>query len=464
MKGRLERAARDPVLDRYREAFEAARRGGRVFIDPATGKPASDSGRGRMSPLVYPKVSIYAGEGASHSWIWFADLLERCRVFDVDFIQAGDLSDASLLAGADILLVGGGDTYEIARSIGPAGARAIESRVSDGALYYGSCAGAYLVLSGVDREPFAPFSLIEADMLNVMGDPPPPRCLAHKYLAEYGEELVFHPVYGEVLVAPGAAGTGLPCFAGPREARAPLLGGPVMEARAPEVAAVFSGLTDRAAYLWPREDVESLLIGKPAVCASSVGRGSVVVSGPHLEHPMFPRANALVAELLLRHCGRIDRRSDAIPDARERRPGVGRELPPGAGGAPGERSPTLLEIKRQLSNSRIVAFGLEKMPVTWKIGLKVWEPEKVRMFLEVAWSRLPYVEAAAERAPLAGLERLAEGYAGVTEMVKSLKISVESGEDSQAEATSLLITLKELTASFLWLYFRLRMEEKAGQV
>jgi hypothetical protein len=38
-------------------------------------------------------------------------------------------------------------------------------------------------------------------------------------------------------------------------------------------------------------------------------------------------------------------------------------------------------------------------------------------------------------------------------------MKIESDEDSEAEAASLLTTLKGLTAGFLSLYFRLRMEE-----
>ena len=102
--------------------------------------------------------------------------------------------------------------------------------------------------------------------------------------------------------------------------------------------------------------------------------------------------------------------------------------------------------------------------MTWKIGVKVWEPEKIRMFLDVAWDRLPFLESQAGSGLLqaAGLEELASGYAGVTGLAKTLRIEVESGRDSQAEALSLLTRLKELTASFLSLYFRLRLEERGS--
>jgi hypothetical protein len=116
------------------------------------------------------------------------------------------------------------------------------------------------------------------------------------------------------------------------------------------------------------------------------------------------------------------------------------------------------DIRRHVSNARIVGFGLEKMPVTWRIGVKVWEPEKIRTFLDYAWRRLPYLDAHALGLDPADLEPLAGGYEEVTRLARSLKMKIESDSDSQPEAQSLLTRLKELTASFLSLYFRLRLE------
>ncbi|MBU4173701.1 MAG: hypothetical protein KKB90_09905 [Actinobacteria bacterium] len=435
VRGRLGKAERDPVFERYRKAF--------LFAGPNEGRTTA-----------YPRVAVYTGSGASHSWIWFADLMERIGLYDITFIVESDMSSGGL-DGFDFLLVGGGDTYAMAESLGGDGARAILRFVGDGGLYLGSCAGAYLVLTGVDLEPFTPFRLVTGEMRNVMPDPPKPRCLDHKYLARYGEEWVFHPVYGEVEVGPGDAAAGFPCFDAGATIRAPLFGGPIMEgAHKDEVLARFSGLSDRAAFLWPRGDVLRLVDGRAAAVVSSIGEGTVVVSGPHLEHPLFPGANALAAEVLLRHC------------ARKGELGGGRHTPGRGGDKPvgGEEAESLArEIRRQVSNARIVAFGLEKMPVTWRIGLKVWEPEKVRMFLDYAWYRLPFVaKRAALVSPGERLAHLAGGYGEVTQMARSVKARIESGEDSQAEAELLLGTLKELTAAFLSVYFKLRLQERTG--
>jgi len=435
VRGRLGKAERDPVFERYRKAFYLA------------GSQAEHT-------IAYPRVAVYTGSGASHSWIWFADLMERIGLYDITFVVESDLFSGGL-DGFDFLLVGGGDTYAMAESLGGDGARAILRFVGDGGLYLGSCAGAYLVLTGVDLEPFTPFRLVTGEMRNVMPEPPKPRCLDHKYLARYGEEWVFHPVYGEVVVGPGDAAAGFPCFDGGTSIRAPLFGGPIMDG-APEegVLARFTGLSDRAAFLWPRNDVLQLIDGRPAAVVSAIGEGTAMVSGPHLEHPLFPLANALAAEVLFRHCVRRGN-----PRGDRKTPCRGGEKP-----VDGEKAESLVqEIRRQVSNARIIAFGLEKMPVTWKIGLKVWEPEKVRMFLDCAWYRLPFMlKRAALVSPGEQLSQLADGYGAVTDMARLVKARIESGGNSQAEAELLLGTLKEITAAFLSLYFELCLEERTG--
>ncbi len=410
-----------------------------------------------------PRVAVFVGAGASHSWTWFADLLEHLGLFDASFID-----ERSILGGAladfDFLLVGGGDTYAMAESLGAAGAREIESYVRRGGFYLGSCAGAYLVLSGVDLEPFTPFALVEGGMLNVMPDPPEPRCLAHKYLAPYGSQWVFHPVYGEVRLGPGDAGGALACFEAGRLVRSALFGGPIIhEARDDAVVARFSGLSDRAAYPWPRARAGALMTGRPAVVLAHVGRGTAVASGPHLEHPHYPTGNALAAELMSRHWEQRAASSRQENDGRTRSPVAGPELPAAESYAADEGAGTaalLRDIRREVSNARIVAFGLEKMPVTWRIGVKVWEPEKIRMFLECAWNRLPYLQGRALPVDYAGeLGSLGRRYADVTRLTRALKLKVDSGEDSQAEAVKLLSLLKELTAGFLALHFSARFRE-----
>lgn len=426
MKGRTRRAGRDATLAGLSARFEGV-----------------------------PRVAVYCGEGASHSWIWFADLLENLELYDARFVSHEDIL-ARVLDSTDFLLVGGGDTYAMAESIGHLGASAIEGFVRSGGFYHGSCAGAYLVLRGVDLEPFTPFDLVDADMLNFMSDPPEPRCLAHKYLAPYGDGWVFHPVYGEVELSPCGAARDMAAFRDDSVISAPLFGGPVLSVPDPEKRlADYAGASSRAAFLWPRDQAERFIARRQAVALDRVGLGTVLASGPHLEHPLFPGSNALMAEVMADHW---DRAVAIRPPAPRRAEGAARHRD---GAAAPEKS--LLEIKRQVSNARIVGFGLEKTPVTWKIGVKVWEPEKIRMFLDCAWDRIPYIEtkvSSGECDAAAELEELAAGYGEATALAKKLGLAVQSEQDSQAEALSLLTRLKELTASFLSLYLTLRLDEQ----
>lgn len=408
------------------------------------GKAAADAAYevpGRRLAATGAAVLVYVGSGASHSWIWFCDLLERLGLCDVRFITESEVH-AGVLADADALLIGGGDTYAMAEGLGESGARAVEEFVRRGGFYHGSCAGAYLVMGGVDRAPFTPFDLIKARMLNVMREPPAPLCLDHKYLAPYGEEWVFHPVYGEVLIAT-EAGRSMP---------APLFGGPILEVEDPsDEVARYAGSTRRSACLWPRREADRFMTGRQAVAASGLGMGRVMVSGPHLEHPLFPASNCLVADELAGHLsGRKSHGRSRAGRPAQAVEAVEADVP---------------EIRRQVSNARIVGFGLEELPVTWRIGVKVWEPEKIRMFLEYTWDRLDYLEerkAAGSRLLAARGEGvpLADSYAEVTALARTLRIKVESGRDSQADAALLLGRLKELTARFLGLCFALRAEER----
>ena len=415
MTSRLAKAARDPALGPVRDAFTEAY---------ATGS------------FLYPKVAVYRGTGASHSWIWFADLLERFALYDTEFIDEGALDRG--LDDYDVLFFGGGDTYATARALGVDGAAQIERAVNSGAFYWGSCAGAYMVLSEVDIDPFTPFNGVPGDMENVMPDPPEPRCMAHKYLAEYGVAQVFNPVYGEVRLETDEGA----------ELGAPLYGGPIMCAgEGSRVVARYSGKAGRAAFPWEPSEAMDFIRGSAAVLSSPLGEGVMYAAGPHLEHPMFPIANAMIGNEVLAHC-----------KARAPREAVHYVC---LTGDP-VKEKLCRDIKREVSNARIAAFGLEKMPVTWTSGVKVWEPAKVSMFLETAWRRLPLLTSLSGGAPEPELEAIARGYAGVTVMVKSVVRLAMRGEDSRAEALTLLDTLKELTARFLSLYFRLLLDDMPG--
>lgn len=419
------------------------------------------------------KIAVYTGGGASHSWIWFADLFERLGLYDVSFISENDVLRGDL-SDKGAFFIGGGDTLEMAASLGRKGASILSQFVSNGGFYYGSCAGAYLALSGVDREPFAEFDLFHGNMLNVMENPPPPRCLEHKYTAPYGNRSVFNPVYGEVVLKGKRGSLTPPMLRRSEGIPAPLYGGPVIEPyQAENTLATYRLQRKRVAFLWDYDEAANFLEGKSAVCAEKRGKGLVLVSGPHLEHPIYPVASCIIAEMLLLKVGVFgagvkandpgyifeepsgDKRVNAIRLTLAQRYSSEFHAQPGC---QNERDAceVIYSLKGSLSNARIVAFGLEKMPVAWKIGLKVWEPEKIRMFLDSAWKRLPRMSRyLIEQEHLERLDGITEIYSGITKELKSLVSKIEKGLETELEARILLDSLKKVTKEFLSVYFEI---------
>ncbi len=450
MSSRFERAARYPLFTLYRELFARALKDGN---------------------LLAPGIAVYTGSGASHSWIWFADLFERLCLYDISFLSETDIFSGAL-NGKDAFFIGGGDTLEMACALGGKGARLISNFVANGGFYYGSCAGAYLVLSGVDDGPFKPFNLFPGNMLNVMKNPPPPRCLQHKYTAPYGDRYVFHPVYGEVVIKKREAGKVPLIFQISNGIEAPLFGGPVIDSYVEDhVIALYGIKRTRAAFLWEFQEAARFLEGKPAVCAAPCGSGLVFVSGPHLEHPLYPAASCVIAEALFAHLN-VYRSGCFLDDVQfpeieffsgwkysESVFEVAKNLHPWAqqpstSSRENNLKNVIYSLKRVLSNARIVAYGLEKMPVAWKIGLKVWEPEKIRMLLETAWVRVSSMsrrliwDSYTER-----LENITEMYSRITSELKNLLFLIEKGADSDLEVRALIGELKKVTVAFLSLYF-----------
>ena len=78
----------------------------------------SAAGGGSASgALPYPAIGIYCGPGASHSWLWFVDMLEAMGFFNIAFINEREIQ-AGGLSRYDALLISGGDTFAIAGALG----------------------------------------------------------------------------------------------------------------------------------------------------------------------------------------------------------------------------------------------------------------------------------------------------------------------------------------------------------
>ncbi len=192
--------------------------------------------------------------------------------------------------------------------------------------------------------------------------------MAEKFCTEYGCQYIFHPVREAVMVK---VVDGFSCAGD--EIPVPLYGGPAMTASDDiDVLGVYSGFTRETEFLVDEELAEQTLIGKVAIARKQFGKGAFYLFGPHFEHPHYAAANRIVFEAIC--SGRIKQKltwtvhdSSAGPRCNKRQ---------------------LQKLRSEISNARIVAHALERMPCQWLIGKKVYDPEKIRVFLEAIWTRI----------------------------------------------------------------------------
>ncbi len=141
---------------------------------------------------IQPEVGIYVGQGASHSWTWFADIFDREAYANVSFLDDDDIATGAL-SGVDVFFVSGGDTFAIAQGLGKSGADAIEKFVRSGGIYIGACAGAYLPLNS-SLPPLNLFNFVATRIANLTKDLPEAVAKPEKFCTEYGCRYVYHPV------------------------------------------------------------------------------------------------------------------------------------------------------------------------------------------------------------------------------------------------------------------------------
>jgi hypothetical protein len=168
--------------------------------------------------------------------------------------------------------------------------------------------------------------------------------------------------------------------------------------------------------------------------------------GPHFEHPHYHRANRLVADAVY-----LDSRLDSRQNPDRRSP-VARD----ALHLPASESANLIRsLRRELSNSRIVAAGLEMFPVRWLIGAKVYEPQKIRVFLDAMWRRLKPLEKRDRIWARAGLpDLLVADACEITALLRRLKNEIDQESATDPIARTLFNLLHRNTMRFLELYFQ----------
>ena len=408
-----------------------------INMSSALNKPAKINGS--YKKISYPKIGIYNGPGASHSWLWFVEILDVMGFWDIEFLDDQKIKKDGL-NNLQVLLVSGGDTFAIAENLGKEGAKKLKYFIDDGGIYIGSCAGAYLPLKS-SLSPLNLFNFASVKISNLTKTLPKPVTLPEKFCTSYGCNYVFHPVREEVKISL----SDFPSFNRNGELVVPIYGGPsFLPSEDAKTIASYTGFTKKTLFLADQELAYDTLIGKSAVVSKKMGNGHLFLLGPHLEHPHYPEGNILIAEMIYQGMSEIQDNGKVSMLSDENTKVI--------------NFYTLLrKIKSEVSNSRIVALALERTPITWLIGQKFYEPVKIRMFLEMIWSRFPYIEQmnfTIEEDTLLSLKR---SFQEITQVLRDIKSEIDRGHDTTDNASYLFTVIKNSCAEFLRIYFNNRL-------
>jgi hypothetical protein len=393
--------------------------------------------RSQETEFKIPKIGIYTGRGASHSWLWFVEVFERLGFYNLSFLTEVDLVCGGL-ENVDVLAVSGGDTFAMAKALGPQGAGRLKTFITRGGLYLGSCAGAYLPLNS-SKEHLNHFNFVPAKITNLTKTLPEAHNMKEKFCTCYGCSFIFHAVREAVEVTT----RGIPPFGTPATFTAPLYGGPPMTINNPSsILATYTGFTDKTLFLTDRKLAEKTLLGNAAVIREKMGKGYLHLFGPHFEHPHFSKANLFLTNAMM-----VDLPHQTVPF---KNPEEGMATLTGS-----RKNGFIRDFKRELSNSRIVAAGLEMIPLKWTIGNKVYETGKIRVFLEALWQRIkPFEKNRAILVRAGEDDQLVHTALNVTKNIRQIKKGWDRKMDTLETATALFNLLNKTSALFLEIYFR----------
>jgi glutamine amidotransferase-like uncharacterized protein len=397
----------------------------------------------RDFPPYSPSLGIYTGSGASHSWLWFVEILDRMGFYNVHFVDEKDILSNGLEA-MNVLLMSGGDTFAMAEGLGKEGSDKLKSFIEGGGLYIGTCAGAYLPLKS-SMNFLNQFNFINVKISNISRRlSETERSSFQKYTcSSYGCDFVFHVVREDVALKMmnGYQANGK------REMVAPLFGGPSMlPSEDIEPIATYQGFTKKTKFLVEEGLAEKTLIGNIAVAKKSMGKGHLYIFGPHFEHPDYPWCNLFLAELI-----------------RKNQNGRPLQVQKDFSGNPikGEALRELLkDLKRELSNSRIMASGMDDLSVSWLIGNKYYEPEKISVFINTVWNKLKDLESTSGlEVEKESLLRCIEISKEITKEIRTIKSEMREQEYATSLAAELFLDLKTLSSNFFRLYFGVKRNQ-----
>ncbi len=426
------------VYKKYALINERLARGEEWFFSLSnTGSEVTRCPGRRSRKMKYPKIGIFIGSGTSHSWLWFVDLFDRMGFHNLEFLDESAVQKGSL-AAVDVLAVSGGDTFAICKALGPSGAREIKAFIEKGGLYIGSCAGAYLPMNS-SKTHLHNFNFAAVKITNLSKLLPGCLQLEHKFATAYGCNYIFHPVREAVTLNPTDR---LP-FSPQSPFEAPLYGGPGMiPEKEGQVLAVYQGFTNKTQFLVDPKIAHDTLMGKAAAVRVSMGKGCLYLFGPHFEHPHFAAANKLIADAIY---------WDGCPMADTIRPAQTMK----ADLAKVTIKGLILDLKRELSNSRIVAAGLEMIPIRWLLGNKYYEPQKIRVFIDAMWHRIRQLEKHGPPTVFPETAETLKKYAlETTALLRTMKNRFDQNKETHELAARLFDLLNHYTAAFLGIYFQ----------
>jgi glutamine amidotransferase-like uncharacterized protein len=394
-----------------------------------------------------PPIGIYTGSGASHSWLWFVQILDRMGFYNVHFVDEKDIL-SNALEPLHVLLMSGGDTFAIAEGLGAEGSDKLRSFINRGGLYIGTCAGAYLPLRS-SMDFLNQFNFINVKISNISRRlSEPERHLLQKVAcSSYGCDFVYHVVREDVvlkMVNGFQAG-------GKNEIVAPLYGGPSMlPSEDIEPIATYKGFTKKTKFLVEEKLAEKTLIGNIAVAKKAMGKGHLYIFGPHFEHPHYPSCNLFLSEIIGKE---QNERLHQIQNDFSRDPQNQIE-----GEALGE---LLKDLKRELSNSRIMVSGMNDFSLRWLIGNKYYEPEKISVFINPVWNKLKDLESMpgleVDRTLLLQCVKISNE---IVKEIRAIKSEMKEKDDVTPLASKLFLDLKTLSSLFFRLYFKVRRDQR----
>jgi hypothetical protein len=303
------------------------------------------------------RICVYTGKGASHSWIWLVNTLDKYKFRNIQFT-----SSCKNVAETDVLVISGGDPFAIFSHIGKEGVSSIRKFIKTGGTYIGICAGTYFALQ-FHENPYPWLNLVKGEISNFGVIPPPNIRMPHKYTVPYRNGVVFHPVRDAVLLQ--YQGSPL---------TAPLYGGPGIVSADAEFFAKYTKFTEKTIFLCDEPIAENTLLGTYALLHTSIGAGQLFLFGPHFEHPYYPEANTALTNML-----------SSIPASNYQ------FVPSGTLISGIEKRKWVKDLKRWISNGRLAAFGLENYH--WKIGEKIYDPERLAYFFETCFQLVKFFES-----------------------------------------------------------------------